>query len=98
MNRQDEVPKRLYVENEEGSGGGFFYEVTDEQLSAFQTLSPLERLTWLENARLFTLMARTPETARRQEALREGKVITGSDSLSEQGSLTANTQPLRPVA
>lgn len=55
--------------------GGFYYDVSDEQLEAFARLSPIERLQWVEEARLFTLMARTPETAARQERLRNGGTI-----------------------
>lgn len=57
--------------------GGFYYKVSDEQLQAFARLSDLERLQWVDDARLFTLMARTPETAERQERLRSGKTIVG---------------------
>ena len=56
--------------------GGFSYYVSDEQLAAFAKLSPLERLMWVEQARLFTLAGRTPETAERQERLRRGLTIT----------------------
>ncbi|MBU0480225.1 MAG: hypothetical protein KKG47_03880 [Proteobacteria bacterium] len=55
--------------------GGFSYHVSDEQLEAFQCLTPLQRLQWVDDARRFTLMARTPETAVRQERLRQGKSI-----------------------
>lgn len=55
--------------------GGFGYDVSDEQLEAFAKLTPIERLQWADEARLFTLMARTPETAERQERLRRGETI-----------------------
>ena len=55
--------------------GGYSYFVTDEQLRAFQRLTPLQRLQWADEARRFTLLARTPETAQRQERLRRGKDI-----------------------
>lgn len=55
--------------------GGFGYDVSDEQLEAFAKLTLLQRLQWVEEARLFTLMARTPETAERQERLRRGERI-----------------------
>ena len=55
--------------------GGFSYYVNDEQLRAFQRLNPLQRLKWVDEVRRFTLMARTSETARRQERLRQGKTI-----------------------
>lgn len=54
---------------------GFGYDVSDEQLEAFAKLTLLQRLQWVEEARLFTLMARTPETAERQERLRRGETI-----------------------
>lgn len=56
--------------------GGFSYYVSDEQLAAFAKLSLFDRLVWVEQARLFTLAARTPETAERQERLRRGLTIT----------------------
>jgi len=55
--------------------GGYNYHVSDEQLEAFARLSPYERLKWVDEMRLFTLMARTPETAERQERLRRGETI-----------------------
>ncbi len=56
--------------------GGFHYWVSDEQMDAFAHLSDLERLQWVEEARLFTLAARTPETETRQERLRRGETIS----------------------
>lgn len=65
-------------ENTGTEKGGFFYDVSDEQLEAFARLTLIERLRWVEDARLFTLMARTPETAERQERLRRGEtIVTG---------------------
>lgn len=55
--------------------GGFSYYFSDEQLRAFARLTDLEKLQWVDEARLFTLMARTPETAERQERLRRGEEI-----------------------
>ena len=57
------------------NGGGFSYYVSDEQLRSFARLTDLEKLQWVDDARLFTLMARTPETAERQERLRRGEEI-----------------------
>jgi len=56
--------------------GGFYYQVSREQLEAFARLTDLERLQWVDEARLFTLLARTPETAERQERLRRGEKIS----------------------
>ena len=50
---------------------GFSYFVSDEQLIAFAKMSDLERLQWVDDARLFTLMTQTPETLARHEALRK---------------------------
>ena len=55
--------------------GGYSYQVSDEQLAAFARLSPHERLRWVDEMRLFTLLAHTPETAERQERLRRGETI-----------------------
>lgn len=49
---------------------GFSYFVSDEQMAAFAKMSDLQRLQWVDHARLFTLMAQTPETKARHDALR----------------------------
>jgi hypothetical protein len=54
---------------------GFSYFVSEEQLAAFGKLTTLQRLQWADEARRFTRLARTPETARRQERLRRGETI-----------------------
>lgn len=58
--------------------GGFGYWVSDEQLEAYARLTPLQRLQWVDQARRFTLLARTEETAQRHEWLRSGRTIIGS--------------------
>jgi len=60
------------VENKRAEPGGYSYDVSNEQLAAFARLTPLERLQWVEDARLFTLMGQTKETRRRHENLRRG--------------------------
>lgn len=55
--------------------GGFDYWVSDEQLAAFARLSMIERLRWVEEARLFTLAGQTPETRERMARLRRGETI-----------------------
>jgi hypothetical protein len=50
---------------------GFSYFVSEEQLAAFAKMSDLQRLQWVEDARLFTLMAQTPETEARHNQLRK---------------------------
>ena len=60
---------------EEKKIGGFRYTVSEEQLGAFAQLTALQRLSWVDQARRFTLLAQTPETAKRQERLRQGKRI-----------------------
>ncbi len=59
--------------------GGFSYHVSDEQLAAFQKLTDLEKLQWVDEARLFTLMTETPETRERRENLRRGLDILGNE-------------------
>ena len=59
--------------------GGFWYEVSDEQLAQFARMSTRERLEWVDAARLFTLRTRTPETAQRQDRLRRGLPIVQGD-------------------
>lgn len=56
--------------------GGYYCYVSDEQLEVFARLTPLERLKWVDDLRLLTLMASTPEIAKRRERLRQGKAIT----------------------
>lgn len=55
--------------------GGFSYWVSDEQLRAYMALPLLDRLSWLEAARQFTLAGQTPETRERMERLRRGETI-----------------------
>jgi len=57
------------------STGGYSYWVSDEQLQAFGKLSLIDRLRWVEAARLFTLATQTPETRERMERLRRGENI-----------------------
>lgn len=57
------------------SKGGFYYWVSDEQLAAFQKLSMIDRLRWVEAARQFTLAGQTPETRERMARLRRGESI-----------------------
>jgi len=52
--------------------GGFYYDVTPEQLAAFARLTIEQRLEWVEAAREFTLLTQTPETRERHERLRRG--------------------------
>lgn len=63
--------------SETSGQGGFGYWVSDEQLEAYSRLTPMQRLQWVDQARRFTLLGRTRETAQRQEWLREGKTIRG---------------------
>ena len=58
--------------------GGYYYYVSDEQLQAFARLTLLERLKWVDELHLFTLMASTPETTARRERLRRGETVDGS--------------------
>jgi len=60
--------------------GGFSYTVSAEQLQAFARLTDVERLQWVEDARLFTLLGRTPHTAELQERLRRGERIGQASS------------------
>ena len=57
------------------AGGGYSYYVSDEQIKAFQALTPFQRLQWLDEIRRFTLLASTPEVTERRERLRKGKEI-----------------------
>lgn len=71
--------------NESKPTGGFDYWVSDEQLAAFSKLSTLERLQWVEQARMFTIATRTTTTARRHEQLRKGE----TEAFNEHGSSQA---------
>ncbi|HEV3239881.1 MAG TPA: hypothetical protein VG429_05725 [Casimicrobiaceae bacterium] len=57
--------------------GGFRYAVGDEQLAAYARMTLRQRLEWVDAARILTLKLRTPETAIRQERLRQGLSIDG---------------------
>lgn len=49
---------------------GYTYWVSAEQLAQYATLSLLERLIWLDQARQFVLLAETEQTATRRARLR----------------------------
>ena len=42
------------------------YEVPDEQMERFRTLTPHQRLHWLDEARRFTLRCRKTESGKRK--------------------------------
>jgi len=52
---------------------GYTYWVSEEQLAQYAALTILERLTWLDQARQFILLAETEETAMRRARLRNDK-------------------------
>ncbi len=49
---------------------GYTYYVSEEQLALYATLSIVERLTWLDQARQFVLLAETDQTATRRARIR----------------------------
>lgn len=57
-----EVPKR-----------GFHYSVSDEQLRVFSSLTPDQRLTWLEEMREFSVAVAPPEAQAWWRKFREGR-------------------------
>lgn len=52
--------------------GGFSYHISKEQLEAFARMSPLQRLQWADDARIFTLLGQTEKTRKRHDNLRRG--------------------------
>ena len=52
---------------------GYRYFVSQEQLAQYANLSLLERLTWLDQARQFILLAETEQSAARRARLRNEK-------------------------
>lgn len=58
---------------------GYYCYVTDEQLEAFTRLTTLERLKWVDDLRLFTLMASAPEITERRDRLRRSDPIISND-------------------
>lgn len=60
--------------------GGYYYHVSDEQLATFARLTPFERLKWVDELRLFTLLASTPEITERRERLRRGEPIVPDEN------------------
>jgi hypothetical protein len=55
--------------------GGYAYYVSEEQLAQYAALTILERLTWLDQARQFVLLAETEETAKRRARLRNDRAL-----------------------
>lgn len=54
---------------------GYAYYVSDEQIVDYGRLSLLERLTWLDQARQFVLLAETDQIARRRARLRNEEAV-----------------------
>lgn len=52
---------------------GFYYSVSDEQLRVFASLSPEQRLAWLEEMREFTMAVASPEAKAWWRRFREGR-------------------------
>jgi hypothetical protein len=52
---------------------GFHYHVSDEQLRVFASLTPEQRLSWLEEMREFTALVAPPEAQRWWRRFREGR-------------------------
>lgn len=53
----------------------FSYEISDERLLAYSQLPVMDRLRWLDEVRLFTLMVRqAPTVQRKSEAQRIGEI------------------------
>lgn len=65
-----------------GAPSGFTYEVSDEQLRAFRSRSPDERLRWLEETRELMYALAPEETRRRWAELRQAsaKFVRASQS------------------
>lgn len=54
---------------------GYTYYVSEEQLAHYATLTLLERLTWLDQARQFVLLAETRQSAIRRAWLRNERAL-----------------------
>ena len=54
---------------------GYTYYVSEEQLAQYAALTILERLTWVDQARQFVLLAETEETAKRRARLRNDRAL-----------------------
>lgn len=50
---------------------GFSYFVSDEQLTQYAAMNSLERLQWVEDARLFALLSQTPESKALHDEFRQ---------------------------
>jgi hypothetical protein len=59
--------------SEDGFGRGFHYTVGPDQLRIFASLTPDQRLTWLEELREFSVMAAPPEAQKWWRRFREGR-------------------------
>lgn len=53
--------------------GGYEYDVTDEQIRRWETVSVLERLRWLEEANEFLYQAQDADTRACWQAVRRGE-------------------------
>lgn len=55
-------------------GGGYEYQVTDDQIRAWKAVPVEERLRWLEEANEFLYLMQDPKTRERWEAIRRGEI------------------------
>lgn len=54
--------------------GGYSYTVTKAQIKKHQSLTPEERMQWLEDANRFLHEAMTDEAKAKREAFRKGEI------------------------
>jgi hypothetical protein len=57
----------------DGEVRGVYYYVSDEQLRVFASLTPTQRLAWLEEMREFTALVAPPEAQRWWRRFRNGR-------------------------
>jgi hypothetical protein len=55
-------------------GGGFSYQVTDEQIRRWQAVPPAAKLQWLEDANRLLWLALTPQAKAIRERFRRGQL------------------------
>ena len=73
MLEQEETTQKPPTTTSDGELRGFHYHVPDEQLRVFASLTPVQRLAWLEETREFTALVAPPEAQRWWRRFREGR-------------------------
>jgi len=64
----------MRMQSSKQRGGGFSYQVTDEQIRRWRAVPPAAKLQWLEDANRLLWLALTPQAKAIRERFRRGEL------------------------